>query len=41
MLVVFLGVVIIMVEQQYRQNKILNEKLRSPTEMSHENLEAN
>lgn len=41
MLVVFLGVVIIMVEQQYRQNKILNERLHSPTETSCENLEAN
>jgi hypothetical protein len=41
MLVVFLGVVIIMVEQQYRQNKILNERLHSPTEMSRESLEAN
>ena len=41
MLVVFLGVVIIMVEQQYRQNKIQNERLHSPTEMSRENLEAN
>jgi hypothetical protein len=41
MLVVFLGVVIIMVEQQYRQNKILNERLHRPTEMSCENLEAN
>lgn len=41
MLVVFLGVVIIMVEQQYRQNKILNERLHSPAEMSCENLETN
>ena len=41
MLVVFLGVVIIMVEQQYRQNKILNERLHNPAEMSCENLEAN
>jgi hypothetical protein len=41
MLVVFLGVVIIMVEQQYRQNKILNETLHSPAEMSCQNLETN
>jgi hypothetical protein len=41
MLVVFLGVVIIMVELQYRQHKILNERLRSPAEMSHQNLESN
>jgi hypothetical protein len=41
MLVVFLGVIIILVEQQYRQNKILNKKLGNPTEMSRENLESN
>ena len=41
MLVVFLGVVIIMVELQYRQHKILSKRLRSPAEMSHESLETN
>jgi hypothetical protein len=41
MLVVFLGVVIIMAELQYRQNKILIERLRGEAEMPRQNLESN
>ena len=41
MLVVFLGVVIIMAELQYRQHKILDERLRGTAEMSRQNLESN
>ena len=41
MLVVFLGVIIIMAELQYRQHKILGETLRGTAEMSRQNLESN